>query len=49
MKYFARNISYDMKKDQDLSVNLNKLPGRVVSGTIIENVNALVNRNVESV
>ncbi|MBM6628701.1 cytochrome P450 [Mammaliicoccus vitulinus] len=49
MKYFARNISYDVKKDQDLSVNLNKLPGRVVSGTIIENVNALVNRNVESV
>ena len=46
MKYFAQNISYDVKKDQDTSVNLNKLPGRVVDGMIITNVNALVNRNV---
>ena len=43
MKYFAQAIKYEVPA-QDLTVDLNKLPGRVKSGFIIKNVERDINR-----
>ncbi|MHC0552693.1 cytochrome P450 [Salinicoccus sp. CNSTN-B1] len=43
MKYFAGKISYDVP-EQDLTVDLNSIPGYVKSGFIIENVRENVDR-----
>lgn len=44
MKYFASRITYDVP-EQDLTVDLNSLPGYVKSGFIIENVREVVDRD----
>ena len=43
MKYFAGKISYDVP-EQDLTVDLNSIPGYIKSGFIIENVQENVDR-----
>ena len=43
MKYFAERITYDVP-EQDLTVDLEKLPGSVASGMNITNVRENVNR-----
>ncbi len=40
MKYFAGKITYDVP-EQDLTVDLNSIPGYIKSGFIIENVHIL--------
>ncbi len=43
MKYFAERITYDVP-EQDLTVDLEKIPGHVNSGMDITNVREVVNR-----
>lgn len=43
MKYFASRVTYDVP-EQDLTVDLNSIPGYIKSGFIIENVREKVNR-----
>lgn len=43
MKYFAKEISYDVPA-QDFTVDLNKLPGGINSGMIIENIKVNIDR-----
>ena len=43
MKYFASRINYDVP-EQDLTVDLNSLPGYIKSGFVIENVQENVDR-----
>lgn len=43
MKYFAEKVTYDVP-EQDLTVDLNSIPGYVKSGFIIKNVHEVVDR-----
>ena len=43
MKYFAEHITYDVP-EQDLTVDLNSIPGYVKSGFVINNVREVVDR-----